>query len=435
MVRRPPFFYGWVIVGIAVVGVALVMGIRHSFAVFFPPILEEFAWSRGSTAMMLSLNLFIYGLMAPVAGSLGDRWKPRRVMLIGIAIVGLATAGCAFAQELWHFYLLFGILMPMGAAFSSWPLLAPALANWFARRRGLAIGLGHMGAGLSFVYGMFAEAVISQLGWRYAYFVLAGTLVALLLPLYLLFQYRPENKGLKAYGVTELPATKGLTSEVSVENLMSGDWTLGQAMKTYQLWLLVLSFFLYWGLGTYLILAHQFKFAEDVGYSSLFAASIFALFGIFVVAGRLSAFISDWIGREITLTLAIILSIGAIVALVSVRDISQYWLLYVYATCFGYGVGLYSPTVIAAAADMFHGKHFGAIDGLLLTGMGVGGAIGPWLGGYIYDITGSYTSAFILSIGCFVLACIAFWIAAPRNAITLRSRHVKIPGNQADSGH
>ena len=91
MVRRPPFFYGWVSVGIAVVGVALVMGIRHSFAVFFPPILEEFTWSRGSTAMMLSLNLFIYGLMAPVAGSLGDRWKPRRVMLIGIAIVGLAT--------------------------------------------------------------------------------------------------------------------------------------------------------------------------------------------------------------------------------------------------------------------------------------------------------------------------------------------------------
>jgi len=337
-------------------------------------------------------------------------------MLIGIAILGMATAGCAFAQELWHFYLLFGILMPVGTAFSSWPLLAPALANWFTKKRGLVIGLGQMGSGLSFAYGMFAAFAISELGWRSAYFVLAGILVTFVLPLYLLFHYRPENKGLKAEVAT-------------ADNHVSGDWTLSQAMKTYQLWLLVLSFFLYWGIGTYLILAHQVKFAEDVGYSSLFAASVFALFGICMVAGRLSAFISDWIGREITITLAAILSIGAIVALVSVTDTSQPWLLYIYASCFGYGTGLYSPTIIAATADIFHGRHFGAITGLLLTGMGVGGAIGPWLGGYVYDISGNYISAFVLSMVCFGLACIAFWIAAPRNATRLHNRQIKSLGS------
>jgi len=100
MVRRPRFFYGWVIVGIAIINLVLVYGIRHSFSVFFPPILDEFGWSRGSTAIMLSLNLLIYGLVAPIAGSLVDRWKPRRVMLIGITILGLATASCAFAHEL-----------------------------------------------------------------------------------------------------------------------------------------------------------------------------------------------------------------------------------------------------------------------------------------------------------------------------------------------
>jgi len=156
----------------------LIYGIRHSFSIFFPSILNEFGWGRGSTAIMLSLNILIYGFFAPLAGSLGDRWKPRRIMPIGVAILGLATASCAFANELWHFYLLFGVLMPMGSAFSGWPLLAPALANWFAKRRGLAIGLGQMGGGLSFAYGMFAEFTISQLGWRYAFFVLAGILVA-----------------------------------------------------------------------------------------------------------------------------------------------------------------------------------------------------------------------------------------------------------------
>ena len=424
MVKRPRFFYGWVVVGITVVSMTLIYGIRHSFSIFFPSILDEFGWGRGSTAIMLSLNILIYGFLAPVAGSLGDRWKPRRVMPMGLTILGLATASCAFAHELWHFYLLFGVLMPIGSAFSGWPLLAPAMANWFAKRRGLVIGLGQMGGGLSFAYNMFAEFTISQLGWRYAYFVLAGTLVALLLPLYLLFfHYRPENRGLRPYGAAELLATKGSTPEVgAVKNPVSRDWTLGRAMGTYQLWFMVLSFSLYWGIGAYLVLAHQVKFTEDAGYSSMFSASVFGLFGIFVVAGQVSASISDWVGREKTITLATILSIGGLVALVSVRDTSHPWLLYFYATCFGYGVGLYSPTIVAGTADIFHGRHFGAIAGLLLTGMGVGGAIGPWLGGYIYDISGSYSSAFVLCMICFGLACITVWIAAPRNAARLRAR-------------
>ena len=95
-VRRPGLSYAWVIVGIVIVSMTLIYGIRHSFAVFFPSILEEFGWSRGSTAFMLSLNLLVYGFVAPFTGSLGDRWKPQRVMPLGLIILGLATAGCAF---------------------------------------------------------------------------------------------------------------------------------------------------------------------------------------------------------------------------------------------------------------------------------------------------------------------------------------------------
>jgi MFS family permease len=429
MVRRPPFFYGWVIVGIGIVGMTLVYGVRHSFSVFFPSILDEFGWSRGSTAFMLSLNLLTYGFVAPVAGSLGDRWKPRWVMPLGIAILGLATASAAFATELWHFYLLIGILVPLGMAGSGWPLLGPTLANWFAKRRGLAMGLAQMGGGLSFTYGMLVEFVISRLGWRHAYFVLAGTVVVLLLPLYLLlFYYRPEDRGLRAYGAEEPPVTKGTAPAAdTAHNAAPHDWTPGQALRTHQLWLLMLSYFLFWGIGSYLVLAHQVKFAEDMGYSSAFAASIFALYGIFLALGQLSGFISDWIGREITATLANILTIGALVALVSVRDISQPWLLYLYAVGFGYGGGLFSPTITAGAADLFHGKHFGAIAGLLLTGMGVGGVIGPWLGGYIYDTTGSYFAAFILSMVSFALAGITFVMAAPRKAAKLRARVQGMP--------
>lgn len=402
---------------------ALIYGIRHSFSVFFPSILDEFGWSRGDTAFMLSLNLLVYGFTAPVAGSLGDRWKPYRIMPIGIVILGLATAGCAFVTELWQFYLLIGVLMPIGTAFSGWPLLGPALMNWFSKRRGLAVGLGQAGAGLSFIYGMYVEFTISRLGWRNAYFVLAGTLASVLIPLYLLFfYYRPENKGLKAYSTDESPPSKGSTPGVtSVKDSTTGEWTLGKAVKTRQLKLLMLSYFLFWGLGAYLVLVHQVKFVEDAGYSSTFAASIFALYGVFQIAGQLSSGISDRIGREMTITLSSILTIGALIALVSVKDTSQPWLLYLYAISFGYGSGFYTPAMTAGAADIFHGKHFGAIAGLLLTGMGIGGVIGPWLGGYIYDVSGSYVSAFILCMVSFSLACTAFWIAAPRNAAKIRT--------------
>jgi sugar phosphate permease len=259
MIKRSRFFYGWVVVGISLMSTLLIYGMRHSFSVFFPYILDEFGWNRGSTAIMLSLSILIYGLSALVAGRLGDRWKPRKVMPIGLIVLGLATVGCGFANRLSHFYLFFGILMPIGSAFCGWPLLAPAITNWFVKKRGLALGLGSMGGGLSFIYGMFAEFAISSLGWRYAYFVLAGILIALMLPLYPFFHYRPEDRGMKPYGAAEpLSPKESFSREVlNVKDDAHRDWTLRRAFKTSQLWLMVFSLFLYWGIGVYMVLAHQ----------------------------------------------------------------------------------------------------------------------------------------------------------------------------------
>jgi MFS family permease len=360
--------------------------------------------------------------MAPVAGRLCDRWKPHRVVIIGATVLGIATAGCSFARELWHFYLLFGFLMPIGSAFSGWPLLGPMLANWFARRRGMVIGLAQVGGGLSFTYGMFVSFVIAQVGWRHTYFVIAGIVIAVLVPLYLFFyRHRPESKGLKPYGADNQLADI-TANAVEDSKSIPGDWTLHKALRTYQFWFMLASQSLSWGVGAYMVLAHQVKFAEDIGYSSTFAASVFALFGISTAAGQLSSSLSDWIGREKTMTLAVILALGALTALISVRDTSQPGLLYLYATGFGYGAGLCAPTIYAGLADIFHGRNFGVLSGLLMTGFGFGGVIGPWLGGFIHDVTGSYTTAFLLAMMCFALSGITFWIAAPRKAEKLRAQ-------------
>ncbi|MFH0844655.1 MAG: MFS transporter, partial [Pseudomonadota bacterium] len=333
MTRRSRFFYGWIIVGITFFCTIQIYGLRHSFSVFFPYILKEFDWLRGSTALMYSMNVGVYGILATIAGTLGDRWKPKKVLVIGLILLGLATASCALALKLWHFYFIFGVLAPLGTAFCGWPILVSGIVNWFYKRRGLTMALANAGLGLSFTYGLFVELVISQVGWRWAYVVLAGILVATVLPLYLiLFHHRPEEVGLTAYGLGHLMDSgelKGQNGAIKGPGFFSPSFK--RTIRSYRLWFLVLSDFFYWGLGGYLVLPHQVKLAEDAGYSSLFAASIFAFFGIFMVAGQFSSAISDWIGREATATIACAVAIIGLISLTFVNDTSRPWLLYVYA--------------------------------------------------------------------------------------------------------
>jgi len=416
MKRTAPIFYGWTVVLTCLTGMVLIYGIRHSFSVFFTPILAEFGWSRGNVAMMLSLNILTYGFIAPVAGYFSDRWRARVPMTVGVLLLALATAGCAFASELRHFYLLFGILMPLGTAFCGWPVYAPALMNWFYKRRGLVLGLAQMGGGLSMAYATFVGFLIEKVGWRVSFLILAGTLIAVFLPLvFFFFRSHPRDKGLQAYG-SDTPSPPAQTQEKKIrgEELPAAEQTLPQILTSSKLWLLVLAYALCWGLAHYMVLAHQVRFLQDAGFSTLYSSSMLALFGLMACIGQATGFLSDWIGRRKAMTVATGASLIGFAALLLIRDTSQPWLLYVFSVCCGYGAGLATPTIFAASADRFHGRHFGTVGGLLLGGMGVGSILGPWFGGFLYDLWGNYTLAFILCMLSLMVSCLLVWAAAPR---------------------
>jgi MFS family permease len=302
--------------------------------------------------------------------------------------------------------------VPIGTALCGSPVFNATLLKWFHKRRGLAMGLGQIGGGLSMVYIMLIEWVNTHWGWQYSFFVMGGLIILVLLPLYLVFFYgRPEDKKLKAYGAEEAQAVGNIAKTTGP------DWSLRTA--------LIFSDFCFWGIGNYLVIAHQIKFAEDVGFNSLQASSIFALFGLVSILGQISGFISDIIGREKTVLFGLTLALIGLGSLMSVQDTSQMWKLYVYAVCSGFATGIVSPTIVVSAADLFQGKNIGAISALVLTGVGLGGAVGPWLGGFIYDLNGSYIVAFAVSMVAIALAGISFWIAAPRNAAKLRAKMLK----------
>ncbi len=364
--------------------------------------------------MMLSLHLFSYGVFAPIVGALTDRWNPKRVMLAGVIIVGATAALCSLGSALWHFYLLFGVLTPIGLACCGSPVMNPTIANWFSDHRGLALGLAQMGGGRSFVYVIAVEYTIELFNWRFAYVLMGAAVVCILIPLIAAFyHFHPSQKGVSAFRSRS-------NRERSPNRPRHGqserpEWNLRQALASYRLWLLVISNMCFWGSGCYLVIAHQIKFALDMGYTGILATSVFAMFGIFMVVGQVSSAVSDIVGRELTVLVSTILVVLAILLLSSVSDDESAWKLYVYAITFGFGAGLYSPTIFVGAADIFHGRHFGTLNGIILAGLGFGGAFGPSLGGYLHDIFGSYRYAFFFAIASFTVAGISFIVAAPRH--------------------
>ena len=191
------------------------------------------------------------------------------------------------------------------------------------------------------------------------------------------------------------------------------DWTLAKALKTTKLWFFIVQSFVM-GVGYNTILVHSVASIVDAGYSRMLAASIFAMMGGLSMVSALGGAISDRIGRELAFMLGSIGMCLAVLVLMLTRDMSSPWMLYVFAVLYGTCQGVDRPIIMAAKADVFQGKHLGVIMGFNNLGYGIGGALGAWLAGYIFDVSGSYTLAFTIAILSLVGASAFLWAAAPR---------------------
>lgn len=413
-------FYGWVIVAVGFLVFALGYGTRYSFSVIFPSLLVQFDWPRDTAAAILSLHLLAYGITAPVAGTLVDRLGARKTIGLGASLFVLGLATSSLGTSLWHFYLSFGLLAGVGLSLMGAVPFTRVIAGWFVRRRGLAFSFLFFGSGSGFLLYPLVAFLITRIGWRGAFIVEAALVAAIVLPgVILLIRQRPEEKGLLPDGSGEMAAGVEAMEEHSATVVdkawAASDWTLPKAMRTLRFWLLCFSAFSVWGITEHVLVAHHVAFAEDMGFTNLYASSVLSLFGVFMAIGSLAGAVSDRIGREITFSVGTVIGVSGIIVLTLMQDASQPWLLYLYSILFGLGFGITSPTIAAAATDMFPGRRAGAVIGFVWFAFAVGGTIGPWLGGAIFEAGGSYTPAFIIAAAMFVIACLSLWIAAPRH--------------------
>ena len=419
MAKHQIIFHGWVIVAASVVVHALGYGTRYSFAVILPSLLTEFQWPRDVTAAMLSVHLVVYGLVAPVAGHLVDRIGPRKTMAIGTTLLAVGLALSGQGSKPWHFYLSFGAITGTGLCLIGSVPFTTILRNWFERRRGLALSLMFSGSGGAFACYPAIVFLINSVTWRNTFVVEAMVIASLMVPLIaFIIRYHPGEKGLVADGLgdpgNDSPPEVNPSPGITDHAWSARDWTLPKAARTGRFWLLCLSTFSLWGVAEHTLLTHHVVFAIDLGYSPIYASSVLSLLGILFAFGSLAGLVSDRIGREITMIVATVISISGIVVLTLIRDASQPWMLYYYAIAVGLGFGLTAPTIAASATDIFQGPKVGATIGFVWFSFAIGGAIGPWMGGWIFELTDSYLVAFILAMVLCAVACAAIWLAAPR---------------------
>jgi len=412
-------YYGWIVAVICFIIIAISFGVRSSFSVFYVAILEHFGWSRADTALIFSMSIVVYGLTAPLAGSVIERFGPRRVLIAGSLALALGMVACSQSNAIWHFYLLYGVVASLGIALVGYIPNAAILSNWFIRRRGAAFGILNAGFGFCGIIALLAQWLILSIGWRMAFVVLGTIPPVVVVPLTLLFvRHRPQEMGLLPDGDSEAgPDIMEVNQESPspVDNAKTdNEWTVSRAVRDYRFWALFMTSFFVWGFGCSIVFVHQIAFFVDAGYTAMFAASIAFFHGVMSLVGNIGGVLSDRIGRELTFSLAVGGIIFGAFLLIVIKDTSTPWLVYLFAIAFGLGVGGIGPSLTASVADIFHGKSFGTINGLVEAGFAIGGIFGPWIAGYIFDVTGSYTFAFVILILAASVATVCVWIASPR---------------------
>ena len=382
-------FYGWVVVvAFFIIGITL-YGIHFSFGLFFKSIQSEFDLTRTITSAITSANLLLAGIFSFAAGWILDKYGPKTVVLLMGLFAGLSLLLTSQTHSLWQMFITYSVLLSIGTG-ALYVVPTSTLSRWFNKKRGLALGIAGSGSGLGIlVMAPFATYLISTFEWRMAYIVVGLIAWLVVIPLSLLLKKDPFDIGALPDGI------KSHSQYIESEEMSHHPDSLSllRIIGTRSFWL-ILFIWLLFAACLLLILIHLVPHATDIGFSASEAAGVVSLMGGSAIAGRVPMGIaSDRIGRKVTPFICTLLMAGAMLWLTLSKDL---WMLYLFALVFGLAYGGLSTSSGALIGNVFGLSNIGAIFGILEVGFGIGAAVGPAIGGIIFDTTNSYTTAFLI---------------------------------------
>jgi len=417
LARALPFYYGWVIVAVVFLTMAIGVNARTAFSLVLPQLIDEFGWDRGVTAGAFSAGFMVSAVLTPLMGRMMDRRGPVLVMEFGVLATAAGLLLAPLATAPWHIYATLGVLVGAGSVCHGYTGQSLFLPGWFARRRGFATSVAFSGVGIGSILLLPAMQIgIEAVGWRQACVMLAVAMVVICAPINLLLRRRPQDLGMLPDGDLQPAAGVVPLRQIRIVDpaWAAVTWTLGRAIRTARFWLLAIGFFgaLYtW----YAVQVHQTKYLVDIGFGAREAAWALGAVSLAGIPGQIAlGVLSDRIGREAVWVIGcmgFVLTYLALLALPLWPTPLLFWAMVLVQGGLGYGITSVLGSVVV---EIFEGPHFGTIFGAIMLAGLLGGAAGPFITGFLHDLTGSYALGFWLGIAAALLAAWTICLAAPR---------------------
>lgn len=409
MKEKQGLFWGWYVVIGSFLVLSINYGARYCFGIFVKPLAAEYEWSRSVISLGASLNMFVYSVGSIVVGRIVDRVAPRWIITTGALIASLSFILTSFVKTPWQFYIVYGLMAGMGASGLGVVVTNSSVGKWFIRKRGLALGMATMGISFgTIVLTPTAGFIVKNYNWQTGFLFLGVVIFIIGVTLSHLLMKRTSPE---AYGL--LP--DGETAAEEVLKINNGPppprMPYGEMFRDMRFWTLGVAF----GLAIMTLMSvfvHQVAYALDNGIDKIAAASSLGAVGMAGFAGQ---FFFGWFSDRLrdakySAILGMAIMIAGMVILLNAATVQS---LYVYALVYGFGYGCLAPMMPILAADRF-GRHvLGSVYGMLTFFIGLGGSIGPLIGGVVYDVFGSYRYVWQLNILTLIVVALMLFTLKP----------------------
>jgi sugar phosphate permease len=411
VIQKQDIYWGWFVVAGAFLVLSINYGARYCFGIFVKPMSEEYQWSRSVISMGASLNMLVYSVCAIYIGRLLDKMAPRWIITLGASVAALGFILTSLIKTPLQFYLVYGILLGIGSAGMGVVVCNPSVGKWFIRKRGIAIGITTMGISFGTIaLTPLSGYIVKAHGWQGGFLFLGAVtlIVGVSLSQLLLGKTRPEDYGLLPDGETD----PDLVTKTHAAGEHPDRFPLGKLLTDSRFWTLGVCYGLT-VMTMMTVFVHQVPYALDRGMDKVAAASSLSAIGL---AGFCGQFFFGWLSDRLkdakyASCIGMILMAAGMAVLLNAATLKGF---YLYALVFGFGYGSVAPMMPVLAANRF-GRHvMGSVYGLLTFLIGIGGAVGPLLGGLIYDVFGSYK--FVWQLNALMLTVVAFLILTLRKA-------------------
>lgn len=397
--KRPPlslpFYYGWFVVGLVFLTTLTSAGVRSSPSVLIHPLEAEFGWSRALIASAISMNLLLFGVAAPISGYLIDKYGPRKVMLGSLILLIAGVSGTVVMDQFWQFFLVWGVIVGLGAGGVGSVLTATVGNRWFVAHRGLALGiLGSASSTGQLIFLPLFMWLIANSGWRFGSSALIIIAIILLPLLFLFMRDDPAEVGLEPYGAGDPNVvTKAGAASLRGASAKNATITAREVVSHPTFWLLCASFFVCGGTANGLIGTHLIPHEIEIGIPEILAASLVGIMGTLNIVGTtFSGWMIDRVQPHKWLALVYALRGVSLLILPFVKDFNG---LVIFAIVYGLDWFATVPPSMAITADTFGRQNVGKVYGWIFMSHQIGAAIMASAAGAVRDYLGEYNVAFL----------------------------------------